>query len=72
MATAQCPARARGMASSKTSIEGDSQTEDSMFKQAKLLVHFQALHCNRLNEVLRSTKTNNAQSAPIFRRFSHY
>ena len=56
MATAQCPARARGMASSKTSIEGDSQTEDSMFKQAKLLVHFHSFSCVATSSITSGTQ----------------
>jgi hypothetical protein len=40
METAQWPARARGMASSNTSMDGVSQAIVSRLRHAKLLVHF--------------------------------
>ena len=45
METEQCPALARGMASSKTSIERLSQAIVSMFRLASVFVHFHSFSC---------------------------
>merc|ERR1719447_1107120 len=56
METAQCPARARGIASSNTSIEGVSQAMDSMLRHAKLFVHFHSFSCVATSSITRGTQ----------------
>ena len=55
MATAQWPARALGMASSKTSIEGVSHVMVSRLREARLLVHFHSFSWVATSSMTRGT-----------------